>query len=55
MVLAPKKRVYFPNKRNLNCHHVLLASRSLLASLKMLGSIIKVKNVLDLELFTQRI
>lgn len=35
-----------------HCHCVILTP-ALLASLKILGSIIKAKNVLDLELFTQ--
>lgn len=35
-----------------HCHCAILTP-ALLASLKILGSIIKAKNVLDLELFTQ--
>lgn len=53
--LPIKKGVEFSNKRCKigHCHCVILPP-ALLASLKMLSSIIKAKNVLDLELFTQR-
>lgn len=50
-----KKRVNFSQETKSkigHCHRVILTLAPL-ASLKILGSLIKVKNVLDLELFTQ--